>query len=89
MADVQFCRLAMRVEGAWWVAYLAKIGTMDGARELGRIGMHQAEAPAIKRATLAYYQTVVGEIIKGAIGQNVTWPTPPQAAPEHERSGRA
>lgn len=87
--DTQFCRLAMRVEGGWWVAYLAKIGSMDGAQELGRVRMSCAEHPAIKDATLAYYQTIMGEIIKGALGKDVAWPTPPQPAPEHEKSGRA
>ena len=30
-------RLALRVRGDWWVAYLAKPGTMDDAYEIGRI----------------------------------------------------
>ena len=33
------CRLAMRVEGNWWVAYCARMGTMAGATELGRMRM--------------------------------------------------
>lgn len=82
-------RLAMRVEGNWWVAYLAKIGTMDGAAELGRIKMACATIPSIKAATLDYYQKVMGEIIKVKFGTGVLWPTEPQPAPEHEKAGRA
>jgi hypothetical protein len=30
-------RLALRVEGKWWVAYIARIDNMKGALEMGRI----------------------------------------------------
>lgn len=37
-------RLAMRIEEQWWVAYMAPLGTMDGAIELGRILYNAARA---------------------------------------------
>lgn len=35
----QVGRLALRVQGPWWVAYYAMPDTMEGAIELGRIYM--------------------------------------------------
>lgn len=83
-------RLAMRREGDWWVAYFAKLGTMDGAIELGRLRILLAESDSkIKSATLEYYKTVVSRLMANSTGAKLEWPTPPQAAPESERSGRA
>lgn len=82
-------RLAMRVEGDWWVAYFAKLGTMDGALELGRLRMTLAEEPKIKAATLEYYKLVMSRMVSGATGAKLEWPNPEQPAPEHEKAGRA
>ncbi len=82
-------RLAMRVEGDWWVAYCAKINTMDGAIELGRIRMTVAEVPAIKAATLEYFKLVFSKMFQGATGLKLDWPTAERPAPEHEKAGRA
>lgn len=79
-------RLAMRVEGEWWVAYFAEMGTMERALELGRVRINLAEIPEVKDATLAYFQTVMGEIVKAISGGlQIEWPNPPQPAPEHEK----
>lgn len=82
-------RLAMRVEGDWWIAYFAKIGTMDGAIELGRLRMTLAEEPKIKAATLEYFKGVMSKMMASVNGAKLEWPTPPQPAPEHEKAGRA
>lgn len=89
MTAAQLGRLAMRVEGDWWIAYYAKIGTMEGALELGRLRMVLAEIPAIKTATLEYYKGVMTAMVSGTIGAKLEWPTPEQPAPEHEKAGRA
>lgn len=89
MTEAQIGRLAMRGEGDWWVAYYAKMGTMDGALELGRVRMTIAQVPEHKAATLEYYKAIVGGMIANAVGADVAWPSPPQDAPEHEKSGRA
>lgn len=79
----------MRVEGDWWVAYFAAMGTMTNALELGRVRMSIARVPAHKDATLKYYMGIVGAMISGALGAGVAWPSPPQEAPEHEKAGSA
>lgn len=82
-------RLAMRVEGEWWVAYFAEIGTMDRALEVGRIRVNLAEVPAIKALAMAFFQNTMTEIIKAVSGGiEIAWPNPPERAPEHERAGR-
>lgn len=89
MADTQIGRLAMRAEGDWWIAYYAKMGTMDGALELGRVRMTIAQVPEYKAVTLECYKAIVGGMIANIVGADVAWPLPPQDAPEHEKSGRA
>lgn len=87
--STEFGRLAMRVEGDWWVAYSAKPNTMDGSVELGRIRMTLAGVPAIKAATLEYYKLVFSKMVEAATGARLEWPTAERAAPEHEKAGRA
>ena len=84
-------RLAMRVEGDLWVAYYALPDTMKDAVFLGSIQMaivlHNRQA---KETFMALMRDAVTAIIKGASGLTPDWPEPGgQAAPEHERSGRA
>lgn len=82
-------RLAMRVEGDWWVAYIAKADTMDGAKRLGSILLGIVEqSPACKDAFMALMKVAMGEAIKTVFNQTPTWGEP-QAAPEAERAGRA
>lgn len=83
-------RLSMRVEGEWWVAYSAKLHTMEGAIELGRVRLLIVENnKKVKEATLKHFQLVFSELFKDATGLKLLWPRGPQSAPEHEKAGRA
>lgn len=81
-------RLAMRVEGDWWVAYLAQADTMDGAKRLGSILLGIAEKnPEHKRVFMELMTAVLADAIEDVFKQQPTWGEP-QAAPEAERAGR-
>lgn len=83
-------RLALRVEGDWWNAYLAQSGTMDDAIHLGSIRFSAvAENDERKQAFMLLMRDVMADLIESAIGQRPIWPDPPEIAPEHERAGRA
>lgn len=85
----QIGRLAMRVEGDWWVAYYAQQHTMEGALILGTISMAIVANKARKDAFMALMQAAISDLLSVAGGLHVHWPNPPQRAPESERSGRA
>jgi hypothetical protein len=89
MSNQQVGRLAMRVEGDWWVAYYAMPNTMDGAIELGRIQMLAVQDKDRRQAFMDIMKAFVGDILEEKLGAKVDWPNPPQSAPESERSGRA
>jgi hypothetical protein len=80
-------RLAMRVEGEWWNAYIAKLGTMSDAKLIGSICMVAASDERIKDAFMQLMIVVVSKIAAD-LGIKTAWPDPPEAAPEHERAGR-
>ena len=81
-------RLAMRREGDFWVAYMAKANSMDGAKQLGSILIGIVEkSPERKQAFMVLMQDVMTEAIKEVFGQAPNW-NDPQQAPEAERSGR-
>lgn len=86
---MKFGRLAMRVEGDWWVAYYAKPDTMDGALRLGSVHMALARIPEVKQSTLDHFKLVTDHLVKAATGFDLEWPAAPQQAPEHEKSGNA
>jgi hypothetical protein len=88
-AKEQSGRLAMRHEGEWWSAYYADHGTMEGAILLGSILMKFAENPERKRAFMDLMRDNVADMIEAVTGQRPVWPTGPEPAPEHERSGHA
>jgi hypothetical protein len=88
-AQQQVGRLAMREEGDTWVAYYAMPGTMDGALVLGSIKMAIAANADRKQEFMALMKEAVADLIESQCGHRPVWPEPPQAAPEHERSGRA
>lgn len=89
MAKTLPVRLAMRVEGDWWVAYMAQADTMDGAKRLGSILMGIiTSSPERKQAFMALMQDAMSGAIKDVFGQTPDW-NAPQAAPEAERAGRA
>jgi len=84
----QIGRIAMRVEGDWWVAYYAMPTTMDGAIELSRIAMRLVQDRARKEAFMAIMRDAISEFMEDTLGKRpdnfIT-----SAAPQHERSGRA
>lgn len=82
-------RLALRVEGDWWVAYVAQADTMNGAMRLGSILLGIVEnSPERKQAFMAFMKDAMSDAIKHVFGHSPKW-RPPQAAPEAERAGRA
>lgn len=85
----QSIRLAMRVEGDWWVAYIAPLTTMEGALELGRVHMRVATIPSQKLVALEFFKGAMSAAIEAVGGSDLVWPTGPMPAPEHERAGRA
>jgi hypothetical protein len=82
-------RLAMRHEGKWWNAYLAKPDTMEGALHLGSIRMTLVDNEEAKTAFLDAMKIAMTVAGKEAIGVEMQWPNPPQPAPESERSGHS
>ncbi len=84
----QMGRLALRVEGDWWVAYYAMPDTMAHAIDLGRILMVAVQDQTRKQAFMALMQHFVGDIILEKLGEAPDW-NDPVPAPEHERAGRA
>lgn len=86
--EQQIGRLAMRMEGDWWVAYFAAPTSMEGALELGRIKLRLVEDKDRKEAFMAIFQSFIGELIKEKTGREPSsWDR--SMAPEHERSGSA
>lgn len=82
-------RLAFRVEGEFWVAYLARANTMDGAKRLGSILLGAVEnSHKRKQAFMDLMQDMMADGIKDVTGQAPNW-NEPQPAPEAERAGRA
>lgn len=86
----QMARLAFRVEGDFWRAYLAAPDTMKGAQEIASISLAAALNPTHKLAFMELMRTIVGDIIEAATGHRPLWPAPGgEPAPESERSGHA
>ena len=78
-------RLAMRVEGDWWVAYAADMNTMTGAIKLGSISMNAIViSPGLKAAFMDLMKDALTDLI-GSAG-DLKW-NEPEVAPEHERAG--
>lgn len=82
----QIGRIALRVEGENWNAYFAEPGTMKGALFLGSMKLRLVETVERKHAFMALLRDVVGDLIEETTGTRPIWPTPPQPAPEHERT---
>lgn len=81
-------RLALRVEGDWWVAYLARSDTMEGAHRLGSILMGIVETnKERKKAFMDLMKSALSDAIEDIFDQQPTWKQ--EKAPEAERSGRA
>ena len=82
-------RLAMRHEGLFWNAYLARTETMNGAVHLGSIRMTLVNDEGVKAAFLQVMTQAMTVAAKDATGVVLEWPDPPEPAPESERSGHA
>lgn len=81
-------RLAMRVEGDWWNAYMAGTETMDGATLLASVRMTLVATPAERDAYLetirAVFMKAAGDVLGVELGAGEV-----REAPEHEKAGRA
>lgn len=87
---VQVGRLALRVEGDFWVAYFAARDTMEGAIVLGSVRLAVIEErPDRIEGFRLFIQEVYGDLVENLVGERPTWPNPPVPAPEHERAGNA
>lgn len=86
---VQIGRLAMRHEGEFWNAYLAKTDSMADAVLLGsmRVSIFQT-SPEIKESFLDLMRAAMAEHVFQTTGIRPEF-RGEHAAPEHERSGRA
>ncbi len=88
MTTQNLLRLALRVEGDWWVAYAAEPATMDGAVELGRVHMTLVQKPKRKTAWMGFMRDCLTDLIRATTGLTPSgFETRP--APEHEKAGRA
>jgi hypothetical protein len=78
-------RLALRVEGDKWNAYLAKPDTMQDAMWIGSILLKFVENNEHrKQIFIALMQDALAEAVEELIGTKPTWDMLP--APEHERT---
>ncbi|MEM1289774.1 MAG: hypothetical protein AAGH60_15605 [Pseudomonadota bacterium] len=82
-------RLAMRVEGDWWVAYYAHPTTMENAVRLGSVLMALVQDQERKERFFMLMREGVSALIEEGTGGTLSWPEGPKPAPEHERAGRA
>lgn len=85
-----FMRLAMRHEGLFWNAYLARSeGGMNGAIHLGSIRMSLVQDQNVKNAFMEVMKAAMTVAAYDATGVALSWPNPPEPAPESERGGHA
>lgn len=84
---LQFGRIAIRHEGRWVRAYLAKSDTMDGALLMGSIlAVMCQEQPKTFEMFKALMEYVMSTVIKDVSGLDVA-EFITQKAPEHEKAG--
>lgn len=80
-------RLALRVEGPWWVAYLARRDTMEDAEELGRVLQSIIVTPELRNRFIGMmsdaYVALMWDRFRIKIVMGKTRP-----APENERMRR-
>lgn len=80
-------RIAMRTaddySGHWWIAFLAKIETMDDVIEIGRIRRSAAENPKVRAKFIETMQIVIEDILADKGIKIAEWqtqkPMPPSA----------
>ena len=80
-------RLALRVEGSWWVAYVADRDTMKDAREIGRIALAAVRGDALRER----WKTLMGDVLRFELAEAglTVARMDEQVAPMSERSGSA
>lgn len=85
--EVAPIRLAMRVEGDWWVAYIAQASTMDEALEIGRI--HGRFMSAVVDGQ-ERFKTLMADCLRACLTDIGHPPIrmEERPAPQSERSGR-
>lgn len=84
-------RLALRVEGEWWVAYWApRQQDMRGAVMLGTIRMSVVGPPGapVYEGFVELMRVAFGNMVEDVTGRQPSWGGL-EPAPESERSGRA
>jgi hypothetical protein len=72
-------RLALRVEGEWWVAYYALPNTMAGAIEMARIGMPIVQDADRRAAFKELMKSFVDEVIGPPSDAPRVWEEQPAA----------
>jgi hypothetical protein len=81
-------RVALREEGQFWNAYIAKHDTMEGAMLIGSIVMSAVKNNIkIKHAFQSTMKQILADAIKNTGGIIGSWDF--ERAPESERSGHA
>lgn len=78
-------RIAYRVEGEFWNAYVAKVDTMHDATLIGSIRMILVADPKHEKAFKDLMWNCFADIIEAAYGLRPLDPIE-QPAPEHERT---
>ena len=78
-------RLAMRLEGSAWNAYVAKLDTMEGAIWVGSIAARFIEDKRRKEVFLELMKDALSEVFEEMTRTPVTW-NKPVDAPEHEKT---
>jgi hypothetical protein len=78
-------RLALRVEGPFWVAYLADIDSMKGATIIGSIAMSAACDPTVKTTFISTMKMA----LEAVSPRPVKFWNEPVEARKSERSGNA
>lgn len=80
-------RLAFRVEGDFWYAYVARMESMKDATIIGSIAIGAVQDEQRRRQ----FMELMKDSLRAAVdelGLSISWPNAPEPAPEHERTGR-
>lgn len=86
-AEIPAGRLAMRIEGEYWIAYFAELDTMEQAIVLGSIKLSLiTNNPDRKQAFVDLMQGCLNDAIEAATGHAPSRWGAVRDAPEHERS---
>lgn len=80
-------RLAIRREGNYLKAYLARNDTMDGADLLGSLWLSALTNDEHFERWKSLMSDILADMIEGVFGQKPSMPE--RQAPEHERAGSA